>query len=195
MSYSDIPGYSDFLSLYDDAIAHFGDGAVFVEVGVALGHSIAYLAQKVIDAGHKNTRIYAVDPWAGTERNGEQQEMLRGRANGDFHLFCKMMLEHAPAELDRITVLRLTSFQASASLRYLGIIPDVVLLDGDHNADAVALDCDNWGPLTMRAGNGWICGDDYRDIYPTVAEGVHRVFPKERVEVCGQNGWSWRVRL
>ena len=196
MTWQDIPGYSDFLPVYDEAVAHFGDGAVFVEVGVALGHSIAYLARKVIDAGHKRTRIYAVDPWMGTERNGEQQEMLGAKPTGDFGLFCKMMLEHAPEELERITVLRVPSVVGACMLREMGEVPSMVLIDGDHTADAVEQDCLAWADAIGYEGHhAWLCGDDYRDIYPDVAEGVHRVFDRERVEVIGTQGWTWRVRL
>jgi len=191
VSYADIPGYSDFLPVYDEAVTHFGDGAVFVEVGVAIGHSIAHLARKVIDAGHTRTRIYAVDPWGGIERNGEQQDMLRGRSSGDFRLFLDHMIANAPEELERIMVIRESS--VSASCLFAAGEVSMCLIDGDHRVDAVEADIRAWESRIAR--DGWLCGDDYRELYNQVIQGVHRVYAKEAVEVCGQQGWTWRVRL
>src|SRR5690349_21843916 len=131
MSYIDIPGYSGFLPLYDEAVQVFGDGAIFVEVGVALGHSVAYLARRVIDAGHKNTEIWAVDPWGGYARNGEQQAQLGADGTpGDFTLFLEQMAKNAPEELERIRVIRCASVRAARLFRQHSV--DMVLIDGAH---------------------------------------------------------------
>lgn len=190
MSYSDIPGYSGFLTLYDEAVKHFGDGAVFVEVGVALGHSIAYLARKVIDAGHKNTRIYAVDPWAGYARNEEQQAVLGVDGTpGDFGLFCRMMLDHAPEELERLSVLRLKSEDAHGYFDQERLA-NVVLIDGAHDYESVCNDIEYWD-TTIREG-GWLCGDDHEANYPGVAQACQEIFGVDGYEVIGT---SWRKKL
>lgn len=187
MTYADIPGYSGFLHLYDAAVEHFGDGAVFVEVGVALGHSVAYLARKVIDAGHKNTRIYAVDPWAGYARNGEQQAALGADGTpGDFGLFCRQMLDNAPEEFERISVLRLTSVDGAAAMFDLEKL-SMVLIDGAHDRDSVVVDITAWR-LCMPPGS-WMCGDDHEPTYPGVQQACESVFGAGNYEVIGT---SWR---
>ena len=187
MSYADIPGYSGFLHLYDAAVEHFGDGAVFVEVGVALGHSVAYLARKVIDAGHTKTRIYAVDPWAGYARNGEQQAALGADGTpGDFRLFLDNMAKHAPEELERIAVLRLRSVQASSCFDWIDE-PSMVLIDGAHDRDSVVEDITAW-KLCMPPGS-WMCGDDHEPTYPGVQQACESVFGAGNYEVIGT---SWR---
>ncbi len=187
MTYADIPGYSGFLPLYDEAVAHFGDGAVFVEVGVALGHSIAYLARKVIDAKHTRTRIYAVDPWGGYARNGEQQAALgEDGSTGDFRLFLDQMIAHAPEELERIRIVRAESVEA-ARLFKNGTV-DMALIDGAHDYASVLEDIDAWVPKIIHAG--WLCGDDHEPNYPGVERACSESFQKYEVI-----GTSWRKRL
>lgn len=188
MSYDQIPGYSGFLPLYDEAVAHFGDGAIFVEVGVALGHSIAYLARKVLDAGHTRTRIYAVDPWAGIARNGEQQQELGAKETGDFGLFCENMLRHAPEELERIQVLRLASAEARNLFRSLS--PQMVLIDAAHDVQSVINDIAAWQWVIARGG--WLCGDDHEPNYPGVKQACESSFGVGEYEVIGT---SWRKKM
>lgn len=185
MSYEQIPGYSGFLPVYDQAVEEARDGAIFVEVGVALGHSIAYLARRVIDSG-KRIAIYAVDPWAGEGRNGEQQQ-LADQEGGDFLLFLKMMTQHAPEELTRINVLRCTS--AQASLMFAPRSVDMVLIDGPHDRASVLSDIHLWRPK-MREWS-LLAGDDHEPNYPGVESACLTAFGPAGYEV---RGTSWVLR-
>jgi hypothetical protein len=185
MSHSDIPGYSGFLWLYDQAVEEAQDGAVFVEVGVALGHSIAYLARKVIDSG-KRIDIWAIDPWGGYGRNGEQQEKLGADGTrGDFRLFLDMMAHHAPEELETIRVVRADS--AMASDLFYGRPVDLCLIDAAHDETSVFRDIAAWH-MRMRSG-GIIAGDDHEPNYPGVEAACVRVFGKDGYEVRGSTWW------
>jgi Methyltransferase domain len=187
VTYADIPGYSGFLPLYDDAVAHFGDGAIFVEVGVALGHSIAYLARKVLDAGHTRTRIYAVDPWEGYARNGEQQAALGpDGTKGDFRLFLDQMAQHAPEELERIRIIRAESTNAARFFKN-GTV-DMALIDGAHDHESVLEDISVWSPKILSGG--WLCGDDHEPNYPGVEQACNESFMSYEVI-----GTSWRKKL
>ena len=105
MSRNNIPGRDAYLWLYDDFLAsNPREDAIVVEVGVALGKSISYLAECCISENRRDIQIYAVDTWAGTARNGEQQAM-GDAAGGDFSLYCKTMLEHCPQAFEMIRVL------------------------------------------------------------------------------------------
>jgi hypothetical protein len=113
VSWRNIPGYSGFLNLYAEWVAQAKDGDVAVEVGVALGHSLAYLARLVIDSG-KKIEVWGVDHWAGYARCGEQTEALGvDGTRGDFTLFLDQMRRHAPDELELVRVVRATSRRAS----------------------------------------------------------------------------------
>jgi len=188
MSYDQIAGYSGFLPIYDEAVAEAQDGAVFVEVGVALGHSLAYLARKVIDSG-KRIDIYAVDPWGGYARNGEQQEKLGGEPGpGDFRLFLDQMIEHAPEELERIKILRATS--AEARYFFLHYKPvDMVMIDAAHDFESVRFDIVAWMDV-VKVG-GILAGDDHEPNYPGVQLACEGVFGAGNYEV---RGTSWYKR-
>jgi cephalosporin hydroxylase len=190
MSYADIPGHSGFLWLYDEAIRHFPSGSLFVEVGVALGHSIAYLAEEAAKAG-KTFELHAVDPWAGTQRNGEQQQWADKAAGGDFGLFCQMMVAHSPASLAVIKPFRMTSFEYVDLHTEIGglLRPSLVLLDGDHSYETVRDEIDCYGPILARGG--WLAGDDYDTVNGLgVMKAVDEAFGK-RVEIRGN---TWVVR-
>jgi methyltransferase family protein len=175
MSYSDIPGFSGFLWLYDQAVAEAKDGAVFVEVGVALGHSIAYLARKVIDSG-KKIEVWAVDPWAGTARNGEQQSALGADGTpGDFTLFLRMMMRHAPEELEMIRVVRASSDRAADLFQSdVGHGAHLVLIDAAHDYLSVLHDIEAWVDC-VRPG-GVLAGDDHEPTYPGVQKACWEEF-------------------
>lgn len=195
MSYELIVGHSGFLDTYDEAVAEARDGDIFVEVGVALGHSVAYLARKVRESG-KRIEVWAVDPWEGGARNGEQQIALGGKGEsgskgvgvGDFGLFCRAMLM-APEDLEIVRVVRATSKRASRMFDDGSVA--MVLIDGDHALDAVLDDILAW-QRKVRVG-GMLAGDDYSDEYPGVVEAVNRMFdtPGE-IDV---KGTTWRVRI
>jgi cephalosporin hydroxylase len=187
MSYKHIEGYSGFLPLYGAWVAQAKDGAIAVEVGVALGHSIAYLARQVIDSG-KKIEVWGVDPFAGFARNGEQQSILGEKRTGDLRLFLDQMIAHAPEELEQVRILRATSVRAARVFRPGAV--DLVLIDAAHDYDSVLEDIDTWAPR-MRDG-GWLCGDDFEPNYPGVERAVRKRFPPERVEVIGT---AWRVKL
>lgn len=186
MGWEAIPGYSGFLPLYDEAVRTAREGAVFVEVGVALGHSIAYLARRVLDAG-KRVEVWGVDPWGGTGRNGEQNEFAE-RAGGDFTLFIEEMRRHAPAELEIVRIVRAPSVRAAALFKDESV--DFVLIDGPHDVDSVRADIDAWLPK-VRPG-GVLAGDDHEAHYPGVEEACREAFGPRGYEVIGT---SWRVRL
>lgn len=193
MSYRDIPGHSGFLPLYKEWVEQAKDGDVAVEVGVALGHSLAYLARLVIDSG-KDLEVWAVDPWAGYARNGEQQAALgRDGTPGDFTLFLDMMRKWAPEELDRVRVVRAESARARWIFDVRWTLererPSLVLIDGAHDMDSVLQDIRVWRPCVKPGG--WLCGDDHEPTYPGVEQACRECFGED-YEVIGT---SWRKVL
>jgi predicted O-methyltransferase YrrM len=184
VSWENIPGFSGFTWIYDQAVAEAPDGAIFVEVGVALGHSIAYLARKVLDSG-KNIEVWAVDPWGGYARNGEQQEVLGEKSAGDFNLFLNMMATHAPEELEIVRVLRATSDRACRLFSEESV--DLVLIDAAHDETSVSFDIDSWIGR-VRVG-GILAGDDHEPNYPGVEKACRSRFGTT-YQVKGSTWWT-----
>jgi hypothetical protein len=199
MGWNDIPGWFGFADTYDKAIDTAKDGDVLVEVGVAFGRSVAYLARKAIDA-KKLVKIYAVDPWwddwwhvpeqypTHIQRptwGGEYSQFGRD-LGGPFSAFAHCMRTHAPEELERINVLRCRSVDAA---KFIGSC-HLVLIDGDHNYEAVAQDIALWRPHMMPGG--WLAGDDWSPQFPGVVQAADEAFGgRKGYEV---QGTTWRVR-
>ena len=195
MSAAQIPGRTAFLWIYREWIASKPrQGANVIEVGVALGRSIAALCEMLDEAGRDDVNVFAVDPWAGTAQNGEQQQ-LAAAAGGDFALYAKMMLEHAPCAFQRVRVLRVRGDEAAALFGERGKLgqADCVVLDGAHDYQSVVDEIRAWG-WSQRPG-GIIGGDDYHEQeYPGVVQAVGDVFEAKAVTVRRDNDWpTWRA--
>lgn len=191
MSWNDIPGRAAYTWIYDEFLETAPPNARVVEVGVALGKSLAYLARKCIEANRPDIRIYAVDAWAGVARNGEQQALAK--PDEDYELFLRMMQENAPEELARVTaVIRKYSVEAARGFEDASL--DLVVLDADHTYEAVRFDLAAWVPKIKRGGA--IGGDDWEAAYPGVFRAVAERWPAAEIEIRNQDDWgTWRVQL
>lgn len=200
-SWARIPGRCAYLWIYDEWLAsNPRKGAIAVECGVALGKSVAYLANRCLELGRDDIQIYAVDPWAGTDRNGEQAAM-GDAVGGDFTLYAKYMLENAPEAFEMVRPLRMGSIEASflfdpkgtTEYDYKGV--DVVCLDGPHDEDFVYKEILTWR-RSLNPG-GFLGGDDHHPEFPGVERAVKAHFANE-YEYRDDNEWrwgTWRVRI
>lgn len=175
------------------------DGDTIVEVGVAFGRSVAYLARRAIDA-KKRLNIYAVDPWQDDRWEfpadypldaqrpgwgGEHAVWARG-LGGPFSAFLHSMQTHAPEELEYIKVLRCKSSDAA---KMIGPCRGV-LIDGSHDYEWVAQDIALWRPHIIK--EGILAGDDWHEIeFPGVCRAVREAFGEGNFEVSGT---TWLVR-
>ena len=176
MSWQEIPGWFDWSWLYDFAVERAPKNAVLVEVGVAFGRSLAYLARRAIDAKRDDLRIVGVDPWrddwtapygwAEDSRPtwGSEHAAWARAQGGPFSAFVVSMREHAPQELERVEVVRGYSVDASCMIG----MPWLAFLDGDHREAAVAADVEAWGECDVLAGH------DYSTDFPGVIAAVDR---------------------
>lgn len=184
--WSDIVGRAAYLWIYDEWIkSNPHQGAVVVEVGVALGKSLAYLCESLRDVGRDDIVVYAVDIWGGYARNGEQTAMAEA-AGGDFSLYCKTLLEHSPYTLERAHVVRMRSDEWAVPG-----FTDLVVLDADHTLEQVRMDISC--ALGGLSPNGWIGGDDYEPEYQGVIDAVKEAFP-EGVELRKEGWGTWLKR-
>jgi hypothetical protein len=184
----DIPGWSGFLWLYDEFVEKAPKGAILVEVGVAMGHSLAHVARAAIDAKRDDIEIWGIDPWDGHGRNGEQQAVLGPEpGKGDFELFVRTMLDHAPEELERIRIVRANSEQACNLFTEMSL--DLVLIDGCHDAKSVSADIGVW--LDFIKEDGVLAGDDHEPNYPGVEQACRLAFGNDYVV----KGSTWIKRF
>jgi hypothetical protein len=191
--FRDLPGWFDFPDLYADAVARARRGAHFVETGVYMGKSAAFMAVEAANSG-KGITFDAIDvfmgipedQWIGVkcERFGfEDQEALR--ENGTLEAAVRRNL----APVDGLVNIINADGVAAAS-RYADESLDFVFLDDDHSAGHVSRELAAWWPK-IRPG-GVLAGHDYD--WPSVKQAVNRWGTKIGRPAAGTSERCWRVQ-
>jgi hypothetical protein len=184
----DIFGWFDYENVYDRAVDSAPPGAVLVEVGVFLGKSLVYLAERA-RAADKGLRVYGVDTWRGSpEFDGTV--WFNGKPinehPGEVLIACYANLI-ARGLADDVTLI--VSDSAKAARLFADSSVHMVFLDAAHDEGSVSRDLAAWHPK-VKAG-GLFAGHDYReeDGFPGVKRAVDRVFGGR---VRGIGSW-WEV--
>lgn len=209
LTWKDVPGWFSWNDLYDEVAITTPPGSVVVEVGVAFGRSLLYLAHKIKETG-KDIKVYAVDPWEpypelyfcwpelyGHEpvNDGEREAYnCRLKHGSIFAAFLYHLYESGLSDIVR--VVRAPSIRAARmffSTAYIHTYsPHFVYIDGDHREEAVRQDLDSWWALCPE----WMAGHDYNPDsevdYPDVWKAVDAKFGRENIE--DDNAGSWIVR-
>ena len=141
-TWESLKGWFDFPSIYDQAIAQSGTHPVFVEVGVAYGRSINYLASKSKEAKIA-PKIYAVDLFQGSV--GEKSATY---ANDMFHQFVKGV--HDCGNNDIIETIVGDSAESAAKFGKASC--DMVFIDASHTYKEVLRDLKAWHPKVKKGG-------------------------------------------
>lgn len=185
----DIFGWFDWHALSDRAVASAPPGGILVEVGVFLGKSLVYLAERARDA-NKGLRVYGIDSWRGSPEfdgtvwfNGRPVNESPGVVLSACH---QTLIARGLA--DDATLIVSDSARA-ASLFAPGSV-HMVFIDGAHDEGSVARDIAAWKGKV--APGGLIAGHDYRpeDGFPGVKRAVDRAFG---AKVQSVGSW-WEVR-
>ena len=181
--YKQIPGWFNWEPLYGEVAADLPPCGIGVEVGVWLGRSIVYLAEKLNELGKQGCHLYAVDTWEGAPGSQVEEQVQAMRAKGRLPIaeFCSH-IERAGV-IDLVTPFPYPSTEAAAVFEADSV--DALFLDGDHSYEGVRADLNAWIPK-LRQG-AILAGHDYA--YPGVRQAVRDRFGG--VEVC--NG-TWVVR-
>lgn len=190
MHWTEIPGWFQWRTGQEEAIAYFAEGSRFVEVGVYLGRSLCSLAE-VVASSNKNVAIIGVDTCRGSGPEGPHgkdyhvaaAEEGGGTFAGSLHrnvLGCDRNRSVSLVIADSVLA---SSLFADASL-------DWVHLDARHDHDSVVADIGAWLPK-IKTG-GWLSGDDYDPVkWPGVVSAVRDTLPDARPWSCDQ----WRLIL
>lgn len=78
--WQDIPGWFQWRIGQEEAVAHFGDGSRFAEVGCYPGKSVCSLAEVVRDSGRDIALIGVDTGWGGgPEGQGDSERWIKDR--------------------------------------------------------------------------------------------------------------------
>ena len=167
MNHSDVSGFFNFHTLYNEAVAAAPDDGILVEVGCWYGRSVIYLAEQVL-ASKKNIRVFAVDTWRGSV---ELLPVIAGKHPGFvWHSFVNNI--RACGVQSVITPMCLPSVEA-ATLVEDGTI-SMVFIDADHDYASVKADIAAWRPKVKA--NGILAGHDYSACWAGVRQAVDEAF-------------------
>jgi hypothetical protein len=176
MRWDTIEGWFRWRSGQEEAVAHFPDGARFVEVGTYLGRSICSLGE-LVQASRKSIAVVGVDTCRGSGPEG-----LHGR---DYHGAAVAAGGGTFAGALHYNVLAcglgdVVSLLVADSERAAGLFADASLdwvhLDARHDYDEVVADITTWRPK-LRPG-GWLSGDDFDPVkWPSVVAAVTDSLP------------------
>jgi hypothetical protein len=185
--WQDIPGWFQWRSGQEEAIAHFGDGSRFVEVGCYLGKSLCSLAEVIQESG-RDISLVGVDTARGSGPEGQRDINAHGPAvefgGGTFAgLLHRNVIACGAADLVQLLI--------SDSVAAAQLFPDRTLswvhIDARHDYASVSADIAAWAPK-VRTG-GWLSGDDFNAYqWPGVVAAVHDALP-------GADSWcstQWR---
>jgi predicted O-methyltransferase YrrM len=152
VSYLEIPGWSsDILPFYDFIQKRVPQGGLFVEVGVFLGRSLAYMGEIRPDL----TWLYAIDPFVElpymADDPAHRDIIKRWGLHG---AFIHMMQTHMPQQVQQRVVVLMGEYQ-----KLTHPLVDLVFIDGDHSFEAAYGDIEHASKLLKP--EGVISGHDY----------------------------------
>jgi len=169
MTYKDIKGYCDYHEFYKEVFDKLPDGAVVAEVGVYLGHSVAYLATLARESG-KDITIYAVDTFEGSK-----EHKLKG-VTAFYDEFIKNMEGCGVQGI--VVPIKGTSEEVSGLIDEKSL--DFVFLDAAHDYENVKNDIKMWRNKVKEGGI--LAGHDYVKVWAGVMKAVDEVFPKKKLK-------------
>ena len=173
-----IPGWSDDIpEFYDEAILRVPEGGLVVEVGVAYGRSLAYLAEIAPAA----TRLVGVDSWAFFYGQERLDFAVLSAFPSPFHACNDYLRRYAPS--GRCCLQWGRSVDVAKGYEDESI--DLVFIDGAHDYGNVSADIAAWLPKVKPGGI--VSGHDYsKAIFPGLVRAVTEAFGEGRVTVSGK---------
>ena len=162
MIYRDIPGYCDFHEYYTEIFYKLPYNANIVEVGVYLGHSVAFMATLAKETG-KNITINAVDTFEGSKEHKKRNFLNEFTFN---IIECGLK--------DYITINIGSSVEASNLFEDKSI--DFCFIDASHDYENVKKDILAWSPKVK----GILAGHDYSKTWPGVVKAVDEIYPNSK---------------
>jgi hypothetical protein len=197
-TWQDVPGWFDYMDLYNQAVDEGKDGDTFVEVGSFLGKSASYLAGR-IQASGKAIKLICVDNWAHPDYPGWWNNVknwvpppcplptddLLGKEFPEAFAHVINTLGYA----DIVSLMKLPSVEAAACFGDKSLA--FVFIDADHLYEGIRDDIAAWRDKVKFGGV--LSGHDYRvQMWPGVERAVDEQFSGS---VEHRNPNSWFVRM
>lgn len=142
-----------------------------VEIGVYKGRGTALWNEILINRGI-NYEYYAIDNFLGSS---EHQKNIN---------YYEITLQNLSPIIKKIKIIKNDSLIESKN--YEDNFFDIVYIDASHDYDSVTEDIKHWYPKVKYGG--FICGDDFIDIWPGVKQSVSDFFDN-KFEVVGETQW------
>lgn len=143
--YQQVNGWFDYEDIYRDMVTNASDNAHFVEVGVHLGKSAAFMAVEIANS-NKKIVFDCIDPWDGRNENG----------HGYHNSLDQFLQNMSPADGFYNAI---QDVSPDAANRYQDNSLDFVWIDAIHLYENVRADILAWLPKVKLGG--YIGGHDY----------------------------------
>jgi len=181
--YDTIQGWSHYLEhWYKYVIPTLPDRPRVVEVGCWHGRSTACLAVELINC-KQDFELWAVDHWLGCNESYYSQNVILDDLAND-RPYLEFQKNLAPVA-NKLQIIRNTSVLAAAQFEDNSL--DLVIIDDDHDKEAVLHSIAAWWPK-LKPG-GLLCGDDHDARYPGVINAVRQIFDLD-YQLYTKLGWS-----
>lgn len=169
--------------VYEEAVKHFRNNSVFVEIGCFMGRSTVAMAD-LIEESKKNIIFYAIDHFNGSIEHENLQVI---KENKLYEIFEKNIEQHK----NTIKVIKSDSLSASSAFSDNSI--DFVYIDASHDEKSVSQDLTFWYPKLKRFG--WLSGHDYGQI--SVQNAVNEFMRRESNHIKNFTLYdgSWLIKL
>jgi hypothetical protein len=185
-----IPGYFNYLNVYEHVIKDCPDNSKFVEIGVWQGKSICALGVECINSG-KNIQIYAVDTFEGSPNEPVIQRDLKNLKDKKTTVKDEFIKNTDPVK-DVVNIIHADSIEASKQFEDKSL--DFVFIDGSHLYEAIRADIDAWLPK-VKIG-GYIGGHDIDgpEDFNGVRQAVDETFDEVKIFNKGWASWLYKVK-
>ena len=153
---TEVDGWFNFQNVYGNLCTYMPDGARFCEVGVWLGKSLIWMAQRIQDHEKNGCRLVAVDTFRGEE--GQQEHAVTVQKHGgSIRGAFEENLRRAEVS-DMVDVVEGDSAESAAQFKDGEFW--AVFVDAAHDYDSVVRDISAWWPKVKDGGI--LAGHDYQ---------------------------------
>lgn len=167
--------------LYDKAVALYGDGDIFVEIGSFKGRSASIMGVNIINS-NKDIKFYCVDTWEGSEEHqqgalAEDSDVVNGKLYDVF-------LKNIEPIKDIITPIKKTSEEASKTFADNSL--SFVFIDASHDYENVKNDLNCWFPKIKKGGI--LAGHDAA--YPPIIQALNEFCKENSLSYSSSSSWE-----
>lgn len=151
----EVPGDDHSLFCNHSQVAKLlsADMRLIVELGSWLGSSTRFILDHA-----PNAVVLAIDHWKGSDYH-----LDRDYAKRRLPMLYETFLVNCWDYRDRLVPMRTTTVEGLLEVHALGLIPDFIYVDADHEYESVTLDlqlCVECFPTTRIVGDDWNWGED-----------------------------------